>query len=157
MIETLENKLDPKQYFKLLILIFIKKQWWVLTVLWLCCTYALFINEKDSFDLFIIFFSILYPVFLLIYFWNYAHSKDNRIFFLSRTYQIDSVKLIGKLNDGSESVINKNHIIKVLELKNFFLLYISQKQFINIQKNSFKSESDKKWFESEFLKNISKK
>ena len=51
---------------------------------------------------------------------------------------IDADKLIGKLIDGSESVINKERFVKVYELKNFYLLFISQKQIIYIHKNSYK-------------------
>ncbi|GEC71762.1 hypothetical protein FFL01_13010 [Flavobacterium flevense] len=100
------------------------------------------------------FFSFIYPLLIIFQYWRFANSGDNKIFLLERNYEIDDEKIIGNLSDGTSSTIMNNHLIKTIQLKNAYLLYISKLQFIYIPKDSFITEQDKDWFEKEIVKNI---
>lgn len=59
--------------------------------------------------------------------------------------------LIGKLSDGSEHKLNLENIIKTINRKEYYLIYISKHQFIYVPKYAFKSDEDRKTFEEKII------
>ena len=102
------------------------------------------------------FFAILYPVIFIIQFWLFATSKENKIFLLERHYSIYEDKIVGTLSDGTDNIIKLEHLIKSIQTKRYFLLYISKNQFIYIPNDSFKNDKDKEWFIMKIIMNIKK-
>lgn len=156
MIITEKIKLTEYSFFKILLAVYLKKRWWFIVMIWLFALLMFSKDEKDSSDTFFIFFAIFYPILLAIRFWIYSNSKDNKLFLLERFFEIDENKFIVFLGDGTESTIKIEHFIRVVELKNIFLLYISKNQFIFIPKGSFKSNQDRVWFEQNIILRIKK-
>lgn len=86
----------------------------------------------------------------------FANSKDNKLFLLERYFEIDEDRFVGFLIDGTDSTIKIERIIRKIELKDIYLLYVAKNQFIFITKDSFKSDNDRIWFEQKILSNIKK-
>lgn len=154
MITTKNIKQTSKEYFKILVMINIKKRWWIFVLLWLLALVNIIRGRMDTFNIFFIVFSIVYPLLYLAYLFWFANSKDNKLYFIERYYDIYEDKIIGFLSDGTESPIKLEYFVRVLEMKNYYLLYISKAQFVYLPKDSFKSEQDKDWFENNILAKI---
>jgi hypothetical protein len=156
MIITEKIKFTEYAFFKIFLAVYLKKRWWLIVMIWLFALLMFSKDEKDSSDTFFIYFAIFYPILIVVRFWMYANSKDNKLFLVERFFEIDENKFIGFLSDGTESTIKFEHFIRVVELKNIFLLYISKNQFIFIPKNSFQNNSDRVWFEQNIISKIKK-
>jgi len=156
MITTEKRQLTSIEYFKLIMTIYIKKRWWLYIWIWAMGLFFLCLEKRGSFENFFLYFSIVFPLLFLFQNWRYAHSKDNKIFLLERYYQIDNEKIVGYLSDGSESLMKLENFNRIAQTKKYYILYLSKNQFIYFDKDSFKSEHDKIWFENEILMNIKK-
>jgi hypothetical protein len=120
MITTEKIQLTSTEFFKILLYTSFKKRWWLFILIWLIGLYSLCKENRDSFDIFFIFFAIFYPIALVIQYWRFANSKDNKLFLLERYYNIFEDKIVGILSDGTESPIKLEHFIKVIQMKRFF-------------------------------------
>jgi hypothetical protein len=156
MITTKKVKLTPKDLFSILILRYIKKRWWLFIWIWGLALILGLDGINDSFDVFFIVFAIIYPILLLIQFWRYVTSKDNKILLLERYYEIDNEKINGIIDKDTYSPIKLEHFIKVDLIRKTYLLYIAKNQFVYIPIDSFESDSDREWFENEIIKKIKK-
>lgn len=154
MIRTKSVKLSYKDLFLILILRYIKKRWWLYVWIWVLALILSLDGINDSFDVFIIGFSIVYPIFLVIYFWRYVTSKDNKLLLSERYYEIDSEKINGIIDADTYSPIKLEHFIRKDVIRNTYLLYVAQNQFVYIPFDSFESDSDRIWFEDEIIKKI---
>lgn len=156
MIKTKKVKLSPKDLFLILIFRYIKKRWWLFAWIWILAIILGADGINDSFDMFFIVFAIFFPILLVIQFWRYVISKDNKLLLLERYYEIDSEKINGIIDQDTYSPIRLNHFIKVDLIRKTYLLYVAKNQFVYIPIDSFESDSDKEWFESEIIKKIKK-
>lgn len=156
MITTKKVKLTPKKLFSILILKYIKKRWWLFIWIWVLALILGLDGINDSFDVFFIVFAIVYPILLLIQFWRYVTSKDNKILLLERYYEIDNEKINGIIDQDTYSPIKLEHFIKVDLIRKTYLLYIAKNQFVYIPIDSFESDLDRQWFENEIIKKIKK-
>ncbi|MGV8094669.1 MAG: YcxB family protein [Mangrovibacterium sp.] len=140
--------------FKILIRIYLKKRWWLLAWVWILVVILLFMENRDALANFLIVFIVLFQILLIVQYWFYARSKDNKVFFLSRYYEIDTEKIVGFLEDGTSTPIKIEHFIRAIKIDNYNLLYLSKTQFIYLPNECFKSETDRQWFEKEVLGKI---
>lgn len=154
MITTNKIQLTTTSYFKTIMKIFIKKWLWFIVVSWSLAVFISLKEEKNSFLNIYIIFALLYPFIVVIQYWIYAHSKDNRIFLLERYFEIYEDKVVGFLIDGTENTVKNEHFIRVVELSNNYLLYISKNQYLLFPKDCFKSDADMAWFEEKIILNI---
>lgn len=151
VITTREIKLVPNEFFKILLALYFKKRWWFWACIIVVAGSSLAVNIDEPVVRFLTYFLIAYPFLLVLQYWKYAHSKDNKIFLMERFYRIDHEKIVGVMEDGTENTILLDHVIRKVGLKEFYLLYIAKTQFIYIPKASFRSGEDRKWFEDEIL------
>jgi hypothetical protein len=156
MIRTERFSLTSVDYFWIILTTYLKRRWWTISLMLLFGLLFLLKKDKDTFEYFLLSIAFFYPILLLIQFWMYAKSKDNKLFLVERHYEISEDGLTGKLNDGSESVIKKENFIRTVELRNYYLLYISKSQFVCIPKEAFINQQDKDWFFMEYIKKIGK-
>jgi hypothetical protein len=154
MITTKKIQFTNKSYFKILLQINLKKYFWLFVLLWFFALINIFKSELNYFDIYIIIFSVAFPIYFFLWYWRFANTKENKIFFLERYYNIDNDKIIGFLNDGTENTIKKEHFIKFLELKESYLIYISKVQFLYFPKNAFQTVEDENWFKVTILEPI---
>lgn len=156
MITTKKVKLTPKELFSILILGYIKKRWWLFVWIWVLAIILALKEQHDYFGKFFIAFAIIYPILLIIQFWRYVVSKDNKLLLLERYYEIDTEKINGILDKDTYSPIKIEHFIKADLIRKIYLLYIAKNQFIYIPIDSFENDSDREWFENEIIKKIKK-
>ena len=142
--------------FLILILRYLKKRWWLIAWMWVLAIAFMISGNNDSFDVFIIVFAIIYPILLIIQYWRYATSKDNKLMLLERYYEIDGEKIKGIIDQDTISLIKTEHFIRVDLIRNTYLLYIAKNQFIYIPIDSFETDADREWFESEIIKRLKK-
>jgi hypothetical protein len=155
MIKTKSIKLTPKSYFKVLISNYFLLRWWLYLFIWLVTVFLIFV-KFDYFTVFMIVFSIIYPLMLVFTYWRYANSKDNKIAFIERYYEIDEEKMTAYLEDGTINPFKFSYIIKIRKRKEYWLLYISKSQFIYLPLSSFASENDFDRFKTYFSSLIKK-
>jgi len=134
MINTKNIKLTNKALFTTLLTVYLKKRWWLILLILIISLLISLKENKDNNDYFIMLFSFIYPLLIVFQYWRFANSGDNKIFLLERNYKIDDEKIIGNLSDGTSSTIMNNHLIKTIQLKNAYLLYISKLQLFIFQK-----------------------
>lgn len=156
MITTKKVKMTPNNLFKILIIRYLKKRWWLIAWMLILAAFLGFNGIQDSFEVFLIVFVLVYPVILVIQFWRYVVSKDNKILLLERYYEIDNEKINGIIDQDTYSPIKLEHFIKVDLIRKTYLLYIAKNQFIYIPMDSFQNDSDRKWFENEIVNRIKK-
>ena len=95
-----------------------------------------------------------YPFIIIGQLWRQAHAKDNKLFYIGRSFEITEDKINGLIEDGTESAVKFEHVIKIKILMNYYLLYITKNQFLYIPKDSFQSETDRVWFEKEIIQQL---
>ena len=153
MIKTKKFQLTKKEYFSFIIRILLKRRWWLFAFIWLITIAILFKDEKDSSDVFLIVFSILYPLIVLVQYWRFANSIENAIILKERQFEIFPDKIIYQMGNVSEGTIDVENFIKTFELKDLYLIYISKGQCFYFPKRIFESKEDENWFRNEvFLK-----
>lgn len=156
MITTKKVKLTPNELFSILILRYLKKRWWLFVWIWVLAIILGLKEQHDYFDKFFIVFAIIYPILLIIQFWRYVVSKDNKLLLLERYCEIDADKINGIIDKDTYSPIKLGHFIKADLIRKIYLLYIAKNQFIYIPIYSFENDSDREWFENEIIKKIKK-
>ncbi|MGL2963673.1 YcxB family protein [Flavobacterium sp. RSB2_4_14] len=154
MIKTNKIQLTTNTLFSTLLRVYFKKRWWL--ILWMMIFGILVsTSSKRGFnEIFIMVVSFAYPFLIVLQYWRFAKSKDNKIFLLEKEYEIQDNKIIATLSDGTTNTIMTEHFVKVIKLKTAYLLYLSKTQFIYIPKDAFKSEAEKSWFEQEIINKI---
>lgn len=154
MIQTKSIQLTKNRFFITLLSIYLKNRWWLL-VLYIFLGFTLcFDHNKDFGKKFFAFFFLLYPILMVLRYWQFANSNDNKVFLLERNFEMTEDKIIGHLSDGTVSEILVEHFVKTVELKKSYLLYLSKIQFIYIPKDSFQNENDRNWFTQTILPKI---
>jgi hypothetical protein len=135
MTTTREIKLDERKLFEIYLTRLIQNRWWIYLLIWGMTTYFMYDDSSNDISRFMLVFSILYPIITVLNLWRFVNSDKNKIFFLKRTYELTDDKIIGKLDDESTTEISIKNIIKVVNNKKYYLLYISQGQFLYIPKD----------------------
>lgn len=105
MIKTNKIKLTSKTFFIILITVYLKKRWWLLLWLFIISVFFSLNKNRDSIENFFMFFGFIYPVMIAFQHWRYANSKDNKLFFSEREYEIYSNRIIGNLSNGTSTTI----------------------------------------------------
>lgn len=153
MIKTKKFQLTKKEYFMFLVRLELKRRGWLFAFMWMFSTFVLFIGKKDSLSVFIIVVGFMYPVLTIYKYWNFANSKENKIIFYERQHEIFPDRIISGMGEISNSTIPIQNFIKVLELKDLYLLYLSKGQTLFLPKRVFETPEDENWFKNEvFLK-----
>ncbi|WP_165608762.1 YcxB family protein [Flavobacterium johnsoniae] len=131
----------------------LKRRGWLFAFMWVFSAFVLFIGKKDSFSVFIIVVGFMYLLLKIYKYWLFANSKDNKVIFYERQHEIFSDRINSGMGKISKSTIPVQNFIKVFELKDLYLLYISKGQTIFLPKRIFETPEDENWFRNEiFLK-----
>ena len=156
MIITNPTKLSPAGLFKILALRYLRKRWWLLAWMWVLAVIIGLQETYDNFSLFLIVFSLIYPLLIILILWRFVTAKDNKILFLERHYEIDNDRITGIIDQDTYSLTKIEHFIKAELIQGTYLLYLSKSQFMYIPIDSFRTSEDKLWFEKEVLSKIRK-
>lgn len=156
MIKTQEIKITANEFFRLILSIYLKKRWWLVAWIWFLIVILLLTRQIGLVEIILLTLILIFQVVIIGQYWLYAHSKDNRIYLLSRYYEIDPDQVIEMMEDGTSSTIKTERFIKVLKTSTYYLLYVARNEYIYLPVCAFKSLSDREWFENEILNRIKK-
>ena len=153
MIKTKKFQLTKKEYFSFIIRVLLKKRWWLFAFILLISIALIFKDKKDYTENSIMVFGFFYPLVILFHYWKFVNSKENKIFFTERQHEVYPDKITSQMGEISEGTIAVTSFIKVLELNDLYLLYISKGQCLYFPKRIFETQEDENWFRNEvFLK-----
>lgn len=153
MIKTKKFQLTQTEYFSFIIRILFKKRWHLYALIWLFSFGILFNDKRDYFINSIMVFGFIFPLIPFFTYWRFANSKENKNFFREIQHEISPDIIISKIGEISKSTFEIQNFIKVLELKDLYLLYFSKGQCLYLPKRIFETSEDENWFRNEvFLK-----
>ncbi|WP_165571347.1 YcxB family protein [Flavobacterium reichenbachii] len=131
----------------------LKRRGWLFAFMWMFSSVVLFTGKNDSLSVFIIVLGFIYPILTIYKYWNFANSNENKIIYNERQHEIFPDRIITNMGEISESTIAVQNFIKVLELKDLYLLYLSKGQTLFLPKRIFETTEDENWFRNNvFLK-----
>lgn len=156
MIQTQEIKLTGNEFFRLILSIYLKKRWWLLAWIWILIIILLLSGHIGFVEITLLALILLFQVILVAQYWIYAHSKDNRIYLMARYYEMDSDRVIERMEDGTSSVLKTDRFIKVMKTSRYYLLFVAKDEYIYLPFIAFKSLADREWFENEIANKIGK-
>jgi len=125
--------------------------------MWLTALVIAFEENKDSFEIFLMLFSFFYPLIVFFEYWRFANSKQNKLIFTERQHEVFTDRIVSHLGNATESTIALENFIKVSELKDVYLLYISKNQSVYFPKRIFETTEDENWFRNEIFLKIKNK
>jgi hypothetical protein len=146
MIETETFALNPRQYFRIIATNRLRKSWWLFAGILVLALLYLPRFFEDDLSKFFVLFSVFYPIYSFGHLWYFAHTKENKAIYKPRSFVIDDIKLASDSEDGLKSEIPFSSIVRVVERKAFWMLYIAKGQFIYLPKSAFRSEEDEAAF-----------
>lgn len=126
----------------------------MLVWVWAMIFLLLFSTRISAMEYMLITILCLTQVFLVAQYWLYAHSKDNRIYLLPRFFEIASEQIVEWMDDGTSSTIKTERIISVMRTGKCYLLFIAKNEYIYLPFSAFETDTDRKWFDQEFVKKI---
>jgi energy-coupling factor transporter transmembrane protein EcfT len=157
MIRTKKIELTADSFFYILLTIYFKRRWLILIWIWLMIFALLFSANIRSIEYLLILFLLLSQVILVVQYWLYAHSKDNRIYLLPRYFEIDDHQIVEWLDDGTSSTIKLERFVKVMKTGNCYLLFIAKNEYVYLPFSAFENEANKEWFETDVIRKINEK
>jgi hypothetical protein len=156
MIKTKEIKITANEFFRLILSIYLKKRWWLVAWIWILIVILLLSRQIGLVEIILLALILLFQVVIIGQYWFYAHSKDNRIYLLSRYYEIDTDRIVETMEDGTSSTIKTERFINVLKTSGYYLLYVARNEYIYLPVGAFQSLADREWFENVILNKIRK-
>jgi hypothetical protein len=145
MIKINSYNLTPKTYFGIIIRRHLQKYWWLYLILFISSLYSLFSTDRSAFAVFIIIYGIIILPCVSAYYYFWATSSKNNSLFQHRQLTFENEKL-SMTADGIYSELSYKHIQKIVETKDYLLLYISKAQFIYVPKTAFVDLTDLEGF-----------
>jgi len=156
MIKTQKIKITANEFFRLILSIYLKKRWWLLAWIWILVIILLLVGSIGLIEIILLTLILLFQLVIIAQYWFYAHSKDNRIYLLSRYYEIDTDRIVETMEDGTSSIVKNERFIKVMKTSNHYLLYVARNEYIYLPISAFRSLADREWFEEEIVNKIKK-
>ncbi len=156
MIKTRVIELTAGDFFYLLLIIYMKKHW--LTLIWIwTLIFILVLNANiSSVEYLLISILIVFQLVLVVQYWLYANSKDNRIYLMPRFFEIDSQQIVERMDDKTSSTIKTERFVRVMRTGKYYLLFVAKNEYLYIPFNAFETDSDREWFENEIVNKIKK-
>ena len=154
MIRTSKIELTSDEFFYLLLTIYFKKKWLTITWIWLVIFILLFSTRINTIEYWLVGILCFLQASVVLQYWLYAHSKDNRIYLLPRFFEIASEQIVEWMDDGTSSTIRTERIIRVMRTGKCYLLFIAKSEYIYLPFSAFETDADRKWFDQEFVKKV---
>ncbi len=124
--------------------------------IWILIIILLFNGNIGFVEILLLALILLFQLVIIAQYWFYAHSKDNRIYLLSRYYEIDTDRIVETMVDGTSSIIKNERFIKAMKTTSYYLLYVARNEYVYLPVSSFESLDDREWFEVEIVNKIKK-
>jgi hypothetical protein len=136
-------RLTRSAYFRLMVKIWLHKMAWIYAFFMVVGLFALFAWHGAELYGFILLSLPLTRLAVLL--WWVLH-KDNRSVYEERSFAINGEKIIGTTPSGSRGEIPWSHVVRVLEIDDRYLLYISAGQMIILDKSAFPDRAAEEHF-----------
>ena len=144
-LKTIRFEISRGEFFRIQVHNYLATRWWTLLALPLLAIAVYF--KVDGVPVWMLgFLALVIPAAQSSYFWIHTNSSDNRIFFLSRSYEFNGQHIKSAMQ-GSASELSWQHITRVIHRENYFLLYLSATQYIYVPYRAFALPEDLKAFE----------
>ena len=154
MIKTQNIEITANKFFRLILSIYLIQRWWLVAWIWILIIILLFRGHIGFVEVTLLSLILLFQIIIAGQYWIYAHSKDNRLYLLSRYYEIDTDQIIEMMEDGTTSTIRTERFIKVMKTNRYYLLYIARNEYIYMPVSAFESLADIDWFEKKIVSQI---
>lgn len=154
MITTRQVRFESKELFKLFVIMYFKKRWWLFALL---ATIMVVELSRNSSDYFYVFIAVSLPIVVIIKCYSYAYSAQNNNMRVVRHHVINEEEINTYTTDGSTSQIKLGKFIKAERQGKYYLLYISKGQHMIFKKEEFESEQDWQWFQQHVFLRIQHK
>ncbi|WP_109830536.1 hypothetical protein [Reichenbachiella versicolor] len=151
MIQTNPITLSKEQFFKLLLVRYIKQKWWLLTIMLIFVVSIASQDVLERTDFIFLAMFISYPLLIVFQLWRWVNSDENKAFLTERIYCVNDSLITGKTDENNFSTVEKNNLIKSEIILGTYLLYITKNQFFYLPFSSFQSEEDRIWFENNYI------
>ncbi len=92
--------------------------------------------------MFLALFSVIYPLIVVASIWGHAYSEQNRIFYRPRHFVVDENQIEGVINGEQQGIISKADVLRVMEVRNMFIFYISKSQLYLDPFSAFQQKED---------------
>jgi hypothetical protein len=148
IVKTKKCQLDKKFYIKMSLLEIVRKQWKYFGIPIAICLLTILYPKTVWFIVIAFLVVILYFLFWLIQFVGVSQMEQNKPLFERLTYEIDSRQIMIKLNAKQGMQLNWENIKEVRKLKDSYILYVSQAQFIHLPFSVFLNDNDLRFFDS---------
>lgn len=142
-IVTKKFSLTPASYFQLLLLRFFNKRWWLLVIILAFTIIDISANHVPGFPTF---FAVIYPLLVLFRFYRHAYSDLNRNLYLTRELTITDEGITIRSDEEGNGYIKRQLIIRIEEVGNYLMVYLTKTSFLGIPKSAFENEEDYKMF-----------
>lgn len=157
MITTKKYQLTKNEYLSIIFRVLLKKKWWLFVLMWLTALVIAFEENKEDFEIIMMLLLFFYPFILFFGYWRFANSKQNQLLFTERQHEVLNDRIVSHLGNVTESTIALENFIKVFEIKDVYLLYISKNQSMYFPKRIFETLEDENWFKNEIFLKIKNK
>lgn len=156
MIRTRKIELTSDEFFYLLLTIYFKRKWLTIAWIWLVIFILLFSTRINTIEYWLVGILCFLQASVVLQYWLYAHSKDNRNYLLPRFFEITSEQIVEWMDDGTSSTIKTERIIRVMRTGKCYLLFIAKNEYIYLPFDAFESPEDLELFENEVIRKIKK-
>lgn len=144
MIKTQTVSINPNAFFKHLLLERVRTRWYAFLFSPLAAVVLHFTKWDETGDIvhFLLVFSVLYPVWVVGYYYYYARSSQNVQALQLRHYELDGDLLRIFMEGENIGEIQVSKCPKAIERREAIALYQQNGQFIFIPKKAFGSNED---------------
>lgn len=141
MIETKAYRLTQETFTNIVMRRLFVKKWWFFMAFFLLICFHINFKGLYKFDSFWSYLLIGYPLFYIGYTFFWSRSKSHKDFLAETNLEFDKVSMLFKKNENEVKIPYKN--IKRLETYDqYWLLYISKRNFIYVPKDIFYTKED---------------
>jgi hypothetical protein len=130
-------RLTRKAYFRLLVLLRIRKAGWLYATLLVTGLFLLIVAGNNPLLIFAGMFNLLWPLVMLAWLYVWTCRKDNEGIYEERNFVLDPDKLLGTTPGGACSEVPWSYIKRLVMIDDRYLLYISAGQMIIIDREAF--------------------
>ncbi len=141
MFKTKTYNLSKNEYVKIVVKKRFKKSWWIYLLLMVLAIFHIKNFGHDNFSTFFVIFAFSYPLLVIIWLYFWAISKEQDANFEDTNMEFDKSHLFFKRN-GNETKIPIENIKRVISKNEYWMLYLSKREFIYVKKDIFFSGED---------------
>ena len=156
MITTKTIKPDKKELFKLTLIIWFKKMYWIWLILLVFFLSELFSKSKSEGFYTLLFLIIIIPVAIILRLRKSLNSEKNRMHFIERYYEMDTDKLSSIHIDGTSYTTPINNYKEVKRIKKGYLITFADSRIWFLPFYAFNNYDELDYFEKEIADKINR-